>query len=128
MKTPFLRWRRSLRVYSVLGSRRTPSTRRCVSVTRSRERHGLFPCSRCLCPEFWQSNYADGKFFKDRIVLLERPRSACTTFYLTPWGKLSGPEINLHAMAAMLRESWLTQGGLLATVIGIVWRHWRRWL
>jgi hypothetical protein len=81
-----------------------------------------------LCPEFWQSNYADGKFFKDRIVLLERPRSACTTFYLTPWGKLSGPEINLHAMAAMLRESWLTQGGLLATVIGIVWRHWRRWL
>ncbi len=67
---------------------------------------------RYLCPTFWKSNYGDGKFFKDRIVLVGATAERLHDFYLTPWGKLSGPEINLHALAAMLRGSWLTPGGL----------------
>jgi adenylate cyclase len=71
-------------------------------------------------PEFWKSNYGDGAFFKDRIVLVGATAERLHDFYLTPWGKLSGPEINLHALAAMLRGSWLKQAGLAATIVAIV--------
>ena len=71
-------------------------------------------------PEFWKSNYGDGAFFKDRIVLVGATAERLHDFYLTPWGKLSGPEINLHALAAMLRGSWLSQAGLASTVLAIV--------
>ena len=60
------------------------------------------------------------KFFKDRIVLVGATAERLHDFYLTPWGKLSGPEINLHALAAMLRGSWLKQAGLAATIVAIV--------
>ena len=71
-------------------------------------------------PAFWKSNYADGGFFKDRVVLVGATAERLHDFHLTPWGKLSGPEINLHALAAMLRGNWLDQGGLASTLATIV--------
>jgi adenylate cyclase len=71
-------------------------------------------------PKFWRSNYAGGEFFKDRIVLVGATAERLHDFHLTPWGKLSGPEINLHALAAMLRGSWLSQAGLASTIVAIV--------
>jgi adenylate cyclase len=71
-------------------------------------------------PEFWKSNYSEGKFFKDRVVLVGATAERLHDFYLTPWGKLSGPEINLHALAAMLRGSWLKQAGLAPTILAII--------
>jgi adenylate cyclase len=71
-------------------------------------------------PDFWKSNYAEGAFFKDRVVLVGATAERLHDFHLTPWGKLSGPEINLHALAAMLRGSWLKQSGLASTLVAIV--------
>ena len=71
-------------------------------------------------PDFWKSNYAEGAFFKDRVVLIGATAERLHDFHLTPWGKLSGPEINLHALAAMLRGSWLKQAGLASTLAAIV--------
>lgn len=71
-------------------------------------------------PEFWKSNYGEGKFFKDRVVIVGATAERLHDYYLTPWGKLSGPEINLHALAAMLRGSWLKQAGLAATLVAII--------
>ena len=71
-------------------------------------------------PAFWKSNYAEGGFFKDRVVLVGATAERLHDFHLTPWGKLSGPEINLHALAAMLRGNWLDQAGLAATLVTIV--------
>jgi adenylate cyclase len=71
-------------------------------------------------PEFWKRNYANGAFFKDRVVLVGGTAERLHDSHLTPWGKLSGPEINLHALAAMLRGSWLKQAGLASTLFTIV--------
>jgi adenylate cyclase len=71
-------------------------------------------------PDFWKSNFAEGAFFKDRVVLVGATAERLHDFHLTPWGKLSGPEINLHALAAMLRGSWLKQSGLASTLLAIV--------
>jgi adenylate cyclase len=71
-------------------------------------------------PAFWTANYGSGEYFKDRIVLVGATAERYHDYFLTPWGKLSGPEIHLHAIAAMLRGGWLTQGGLLATIASTV--------
>ena len=71
-------------------------------------------------PDFWKSNYAEGAFFKDRVVVVGATAERLHDFHLTPWGKLSGPEINLHALAAMLRGSWLKQAGRASTLVTIV--------
>jgi adenylate cyclase len=71
-------------------------------------------------PEFWKANYGDGAFFKDRVVLVGATAERLHDFHLTPWGKLSGPEINLHALAATLRGDWLKQAGLPQTVATIL--------
>jgi adenylate cyclase len=71
-------------------------------------------------PEFWRRNYADGAFFKDRVVLIGATAERLHDFHLTPWGKLSGPEINLHALAAMLNGGWLNQAGRTATLVSIL--------
>ena len=71
-------------------------------------------------PDFWNRNYGGGAFFKDRVVLIGATAERLHDFHLTPWGKLSGPEINLHALAAMLRGSWLQQAGLAMTVVTIL--------
>jgi adenylate cyclase len=71
-------------------------------------------------PDFWKSNYAEGAFFKDRVVLVGATAERLHDYHLTPWGKLSGPEINLHALAAMLRGSWLKQAGLASTLATVV--------
>ncbi len=71
-------------------------------------------------PAFWNSNYGGGEYFKDRVVLIGATAERLHDFYLTPWGKLSGPEINLHALAAMLRGSWLNQAGPPSTILAIL--------
>ena len=71
-------------------------------------------------PDFWKRNYADGAFFKDRVVLVGGTAERLHDSHLTPWGRLSGPEINLHALAAMLRGNWLGQAGLASTVASII--------
>jgi adenylate cyclase len=71
-------------------------------------------------PDFWKRNYAEGKFFKDRVVMVGATAERLHDSHLTPWGKLSGPEINLHALAAMLRGSWLHQAGLNSTLAAIM--------
>ncbi len=71
-------------------------------------------------PDFWNRNYGGGAFFKDRVVLIGATAERLHDFHLTPWGKLSGPEINLHALAAMLQGSWLKQAGLTVTVVTIL--------
>jgi adenylate cyclase len=71
-------------------------------------------------PEFWKRNYAEGAFFKDRVVLVGGTAERLHDSHSTPWGRLSGPEINLHALAAMLRGSWLKQAGIGLTIAAIV--------
>ncbi len=71
-------------------------------------------------PAFWKANFREGEYFKDRIVLVGATAERYHDYFLTPWGKLSGPEIHLHALAAMLRGGWLTQAGLAATIASLI--------
>src|SRR5213594_923485 len=59
-------------------------------------------------PKFWHANYADGAFFKDKIVMVGPSAQILHDFVDTPMSPTtSGPALHLQAMAAALGREFL---------------------
>jgi adenylate cyclase len=58
-------------------------------------------------PQFWKSNLRSGEIFNGKVVLVGATAEGLKDYHATPFGRMSGPEIQLHILAAMLRGSWL---------------------
>lgn len=71
-------------------------------------------------PRVWESNLRNGALFKDKIVLVGASAERLHDSYPTPWGVLAGPEVQLHALAAVLRGQWLNDLGSGAVWISIL--------
>jgi adenylate cyclase len=83
----------------------------------------------------WESNYKNGEFFRDKIVLVGPTGNLNKDLALSPFGTIGGPEFHLNVMHAILSGSFLHEspfsidaalilaGGLLALVAGKVVRH-----
>ncbi|CAN5674484.1 adenylate cyclase CyaK [soil metagenome] len=83
------------------------------------------PLYEIFVPAFWKANLHDGSVFKDRIVLVGATSPVLHDSHPTPIDGLSkdiiyGPEIQLHALAALLHGDFLGQTGPAATVISVV--------
>lgn len=67
----------------------------------------------------WEKNLKSGAFFKDKVVLLGAMSEQQKDFLITPFGRMPGPEVQLHALAALLRNDWIFSAGsgfMLATI------------
>jgi adenylate cyclase len=77
-------------------------------------------------PKFWHANYADGLFFKDKIVMVGPSAQVLHDLVDTPMSPTtSGPALHLQAMAAALRHEFLqptpaTTGLALVGAAGVV--------
>src|SRR2546429_7205896 len=61
------------------------------------------PLYEVFDPKFWHANYADGAFFKDKIVMVGPSAQILHDFVDTPMSPTtSGPALHLQAMAAAL--------------------------
>jgi adenylate cyclase len=59
-------------------------------------------------PKFWHANYADGTFFKDKIVMVGPSAQVEHDVVDTPMSPTTwGPSLHLQAMAAALRHEFL---------------------
>jgi adenylate cyclase len=59
-------------------------------------------------PKFWHANYADGAFFKDKIVMVGPSAQILHDLVDTPMSPTtSGPSLHLQAMAAALHHEFL---------------------
>src|SRR6266403_2804205 len=59
-------------------------------------------------PKFWHANYADGAFFKDKIVMIGSSAQVTHDVFDTPMSPTtSGPALHLQAMAAALGHEFL---------------------
>lgn len=70
-------------------------------------------------PSFWKANLRDGAVFKDRIVLVGATAATLQDYHLTPLGRLAGPEIHLHILAAMRTGAWLSAAGSFFQIASI---------
>jgi adenylate cyclase len=86
-------------------------------------------------PALWRANYADGRFFRDKIVLVGSSAQIQHDFFDTPISPgTPGPVLHLHALAAALDHEFLhpmplalgfatiSLAGLLSWVVA-VWMH-----
>lgn len=67
----------------------------------------------------WEKNFGGGTAFQDRVVLVGATAEGMKDYFQTPMGRMSGPEIQLHALAATLRGQWLGQAGAIAMLISV---------
>lgn len=62
-------------------------------------------------PAFWKSKNRNWEMFRNKVVLIGPTAEGLKDFHLTPFGRMSGPEIQLQILAATLRGSWLGSSG-----------------
>ena len=66
------------------------------------------PLYEVFDPKLWHANYADGAFFKDKIVMVGPSAQVLHDFVDTPMSPMtSGPGLHLEAMAAALGHEFL---------------------
>ncbi len=71
------------------------------------------PLYEVFDPKFWHANYADGAFFKDKIVLIGVSAQVYHDVVDTPLGpNRLGPKLHLEAMAAAMAHQFLRMTSL----------------
>jgi adenylate cyclase len=60
-------------------------------------------------PRFWTGNYADGAFFRDKIVVIGATGNWQHDEHLTPFGLMPGAEIHLNAINAALHRAFVSE-------------------
>ena len=84
------------------------------------------PLYEIFDPKLWHANYADGAFFKDKIVMVGPSAQVLHDFVDTPMSPMtSGPGLHLEAMAAALGHEFLKPtppnvGLALVAAVGLV--------
>jgi adenylate cyclase len=66
------------------------------------------PLYEVFDPKLWHANYADGAFFKDKVVIVGASAQVAHDVFDTPMSPLtSGPGLHLQAMAAAMGHEFL---------------------
>jgi adenylate cyclase len=66
------------------------------------------PLYEVFDPKFWHANYADGAFFKDKIVMVGSSAQVAHDFAVTPMSPTTlGAALHLQAMAAAMNHEFL---------------------
>ncbi len=60
-------------------------------------------------PTYWEKNYQNGAFFKDKIVLVGPEGRYNKDVGLSPFGEVAGPEFHLNAVNAIINGEFLRQ-------------------
>jgi adenylate cyclase len=66
------------------------------------------PLYEVLDPKLWHANYADGAFFKDKVVIVGSSAQVVHDVFPTPLGPdTAGAALHLHAIAAAIEHEFL---------------------
>jgi adenylate cyclase len=71
-------------------------------------------------PDLWKSQYGNGAFFKDKIVLIGPYGNWAKDVLDTPHGVRPGPQLHLSAFNALLKREFLTESTLLESILLVV--------
>jgi adenylate cyclase len=58
-------------------------------------------------PSYWEANYQNGEFFKDKIVLVGPEGNYTKDIGMSPFGLIAGPEFHLNAVNSILTNEFL---------------------
>jgi adenylate cyclase len=63
-------------------------------------------------PTYWEKNYDNGRFFKDKIVLVGPEGNYNKDILPSPFGQIAGPEFHMNALNAIINGEFLRQTAL----------------
>ncbi len=87
------------------------------------------PIYELFVPGMWESNYASGEFFKDKIVMVGPAANWTQDLHKTPYDqRMFGPELHLNAINAVLQNEIVYQTSLLQNLVLIVAAGALAWL
>lgn len=75
--------------------------------------HSLF---EIFVPSFWEQNYQNGEFFRDKIVLVGADGNWQHDEHPTPFGNMPGSELHLNAMNAAIHHEFLSELTPVSTI------------
>lgn len=85
-------------------------------------------------PKEWKQNYGEGRFFKDKVVIIGPTAPRFHDLHATPGGLISGPQLHMQALACGLEGAFYTRAdslGLVAVCLSlassiwvVVWSWW----
>jgi len=78
------------------------------------------PIYEIFLPSYWHDNFNDGRYFRDKYVIIGPAGNWSQDFKQTPVGTMLGPELHLHALGAALTGSFLQESGLVANILLIL--------
>lgn len=87
----------------------------------------VHPLWEIFSDALWKSNYQDGAFFKDKIVIIGAAAPILHDVQPSPFGEILGPDLQLQALTAALSRDYLTLTSIwtdLALVLaagGLAW-------
>ncbi len=76
--------------------------------------------ARIFSDTFWKTNFDDGAFFKDKVVLIGPVAERFQDFHETPVGRISGPQLHLQVAACGLESAFITHTGHPLVMMGIM--------
>ncbi len=92
------------------------------------QEYAKVPLATIFNPKAWHANYADGRFFQDKIVLIGPIANLFHDVHPTSVGAMPGPEFHLNVVGAALRGAMLKETGALADGLLIVGAGIVAWL
>ncbi|MBN8711204.1 MAG: adenylate/guanylate cyclase domain-containing protein [Verrucomicrobia bacterium] len=78
-----------------------------------------FSLYEVLVPALWQTTLKNGAVFKDKVVLIGATAGRLQDFQVTPLGSMSGPDVHLNIISAILRDGWYHSAPQLFTVLSV---------
>jgi adenylate cyclase len=88
--------------------------------------HSLF---EIFVPAYWENNYRNGSFFKDKVVLIGSASAIAHDVHPTPISDAtSGPIIHFHAIAAALDGEFLSETGPWINLILLLGAGFSAWV
>lgn len=78
----------------------------------------------------WKANYDNGKFFKDKVVMIGPVAPRFHDIIDTPMGPVTGPQMHLQAIASGLEKAFIQRSTnrwtvmLILALLTLVWTQW----
>jgi len=78
----------------------------------------------------WKANYDNGKFFKDKVVMIGPVAPRFHDIIDTPMGPVTGPQMHLQAIASGLEKAFIQRSTnpwpvmLILAMLVLIWTQW----
>ncbi len=78
----------------------------------------------------WKNNYDNGKFFRDKVVMIGPVAARFQDMHNTPMGPILGPQLHLQAIACGLDQTFIRRytdpwpGMVLLGMVALAWTRW----